>query len=696
MEQQYSREFLEAYQFKTELTEIVTKPLSPENIDSYADDALSNLIQLVQKTTREYDARPTVALDTPREKEEAAFSYFGLQNIEAILDHVAEKSDETHSLDAYIAGIEKQERIILPPDTIEPNEVPAGSSEATENRIIPRLKTLLFVLTNHYDIDLNDKKDISIITGVVDPSMMRSESYYSVTLPSLKRQVLINNEVGNATYLFNTEHLARTPDTTDLLDKTKNELNKLLTNDPHAGQRIIYSPDYVVDLIAAIDEPITEVRAESPSAVRKIEVPLFLLPDKAPEGWLTMTGVMRKFGVSFSPINNIFAEYAEEIGETTSYKTKGRRGIVPYYSEAQQAVIERALNERQLLNGKAPEGYKNLKALAEEWDVSSRTINQATTALADQIGDITIYQLQSKGAPRPFYSPEQIDILHSYLDANGFLKQMPEDYVFMRPYAKQIGVADQSVEKAMADIVDFGEVESYWATVRFAKALSPDQQSMVYNYLKERGFFDLAPAGYLPQAEFMKLLGVDHHRLKAIIAHPDLDIGEIEQFRYGKHVIKCFSPVQQKAITAFAHERKLGIYHMPEGYKSIGAIAEGINMSHSAVGRAVAAIRDELGDVTTYTSGFNNVEGFSPAQQARIMDQLYKATGFGKQPVPDGYITFQKFARSLHVSDYTLQNIIHEVPDFGKVEVFANCVNNKVRGISPLQQAFVRSYLGRS
>lgn len=106
MEQQQSREFLEVPAFKDELAGIVSTPLSAESIDTYADDALKELVTLVEETTYTYEVRPTIMFTTQREQEEAAFGYFGLQNVEAILDHIAEKSDEIHQLDDYTSSIE--------------------------------------------------------------------------------------------------------------------------------------------------------------------------------------------------------------------------------------------------------------------------------------------------------------------------------------------------------------------------------------------------------------------------------------------------------------------------------------------------------------------------------------------------------------------------------------------------------------
>src|SRR5680860_653450 len=74
--------------FKTTLSQIQSRPLIPENIDSYAEDALKDLITLTSSAVTEYKNQQTSDLRTGNEAEDAAFAYFGLNNIEEILNHI--------------------------------------------------------------------------------------------------------------------------------------------------------------------------------------------------------------------------------------------------------------------------------------------------------------------------------------------------------------------------------------------------------------------------------------------------------------------------------------------------------------------------------------------------------------------------------------------------------------------------------
>ena len=48
--------------FASSVEEIINQPLTVENIDTYADDALSQLIQLVNETVQAYEHQPTILL----------------------------------------------------------------------------------------------------------------------------------------------------------------------------------------------------------------------------------------------------------------------------------------------------------------------------------------------------------------------------------------------------------------------------------------------------------------------------------------------------------------------------------------------------------------------------------------------------------------------------------------------------------
>ncbi|MDZ4217306.1 MAG: hypothetical protein U1C97_03260, partial [Candidatus Gracilibacteria bacterium] len=89
------------------------------------------------------------------------------------------------------------DQIFLPPGEgeIQPGN---GGLETKEFQYHNRLSELIWLLnSNGIDSD-----DIIIVTGKVSEKQVRQEPYYLVEIPRLKRQVLICNQVGEATYLI--------------------------------------------------------------------------------------------------------------------------------------------------------------------------------------------------------------------------------------------------------------------------------------------------------------------------------------------------------------------------------------------------------------------------------------------------------------------------------------------------------------
>jgi len=117
--------------------------------------------------------------ETGAEEERAALSYFGLDDgsIETTLDHISEQAETIHSLDAIIERVTvRTDRIITPPAS-RPTLTTPGTRKLKPSQHPPRLKTLLFVASKVFDIDLEDQEQCKVIEGKVDPEAMREVSY---------------------------------------------------------------------------------------------------------------------------------------------------------------------------------------------------------------------------------------------------------------------------------------------------------------------------------------------------------------------------------------------------------------------------------------------------------------------------------------------------------------------------------------
>lgn len=115
--------------------------------------------------------------------ERLRMSLQGSQSIENILDHL-------HISHSKIDGV------LVPP---QKHEVPRGGvgGEWKEKQFEPRIQRLIQGLQRHGIYT----DDLIVTTGVTLPNMMRKESYALIEIPRIHREVLVCNQVAEATFV---------------------------------------------------------------------------------------------------------------------------------------------------------------------------------------------------------------------------------------------------------------------------------------------------------------------------------------------------------------------------------------------------------------------------------------------------------------------------------------------------------------
>ena len=112
-----------------------------------------------------------------------------------------------------------------------------------------------------FGIDPDDPEAVSIVRGSVNLNMMREEPYYQVTVPGIDKVILVCQEYGNATFVFNGEWVreqvsANRPSENEskrpLTDYTKEELSKLIKDNPEQGARILTKKNFTANLVNAL------------------------------------------------------------------------------------------------------------------------------------------------------------------------------------------------------------------------------------------------------------------------------------------------------------------------------------------------------------------------------------------------------------------------------------------------------------
>lgn len=232
----------------------------------YTDNALNQLIEVTDKIVRDYQVKHPGANTKSKELEDQAFVELGLEPVSNYIDHIIALGEQLRELDAFLSTelLHNQiNEVFVPPDKQDTKFVGRSEEDFTKKEVIQRTKAILFILKNNFDVDLNNPEEFSIGTGVLHREMVRTISYSFIDLPQLNRMILVNDEEGNASFVFDSAILGASGFSKDELrdSLTKEELKMLRENHPNMGQRIVYSDNFLTNMIAAIQRPHTKSKS---------------------------------------------------------------------------------------------------------------------------------------------------------------------------------------------------------------------------------------------------------------------------------------------------------------------------------------------------------------------------------------------------------------------------------------------------
>jgi hypothetical protein len=245
------------------LNNILYKPLTVENIESFADTALEETIRLVQELLYEYQNNQNIDGDlslNTQQQEDAICEKLGLPNIPQLLDRIQEVKNNIDNIKSYLEGsVESSGDVITPPDQLEHEGIIPGEKAFEKKKLIPRLLTLMYILNIDFGLDVKDKANVQIIEGEVTDTMMRKTPYARVLIPDLNRAVYVCDEEGNASYVFDTKKLEELNIPLDDLDiDGKKDKNSLIVMYPRTGVRVVQTPNWRVKMKTYLEEELPE------------------------------------------------------------------------------------------------------------------------------------------------------------------------------------------------------------------------------------------------------------------------------------------------------------------------------------------------------------------------------------------------------------------------------------------------------
>ena len=286
--------------FKNRLSEAIDKPLTLENTDTYVDNALDAVINLVGDVVAEYDAQPgaewqQLGESNGKEHEDAALKYFELEDVEGILRHLEDKASQFAVIGQVIAQANEASDVFVPPDSTPVPQATGSGTGMEKKGKQPKLENLLFVLMNDFGIDPDDPEAVSIVRGSVNTNMMREEPYYQVTVPGIDKVILVCDEYENVTFVFNGEWVreqvnsnrsSKDESARPLTDYTKEELSKLIKDNPGQGARIMATKNFTANLANALKGGFSQQKLDKPVDTRYLRSSKDLPP--VPDGYMLL------------------------------------------------------------------------------------------------------------------------------------------------------------------------------------------------------------------------------------------------------------------------------------------------------------------------------------------------------------------------------------------------------------------------
>lgn len=547
METKHSRDFeYTQADFAEKLRQITSRDLTVDNIDDYAESAFNDLVNLTREVEAAYNQQPTISQAHSAENEDAAFNYFEMESVGEILDHIADKAEQLRDLDAVIQRVTPGDAVFVPPDDL-PGLGRAGEGSSAERPDTqPRLKTLLFVLANEFNLDVNDPESVAIRCGSVNSEMMRQQPYYEVTTPTLERKVLICDGYGNATFVFDTNKL---PDEVQdvLVDSSKKQLGELIDLEPGCGVAMRCSKQFVPRLVGALRDEIDQPESQAGEGIS------YLDPDRNTE-LKTQAQVARELGVNVRTVARVASTI--DPNEFGAVATKGsQRYLKRFYTDKQVAMVKDVLENRGLLR-QIPEGYVPVDDIIAANNISGATAYKAIKQLVldGAMEQPDKYPGDGRAHKRPaiYCSPEQQQLIQRYIEDMGLNHpDIPDDYTTVPEFCSLVGVSGQSVLKAASTLgIELKKYRTRGHSRRLAVSLSPGQQAAIREHLESEGFFRTAPEDYATFRQIHTELGVDYKTARKVISRllDEGKLGEVEKYRKRHQVLEMYSPAQQEMI----------------------------------------------------------------------------------------------------------------------------------------------------
>jgi len=537
--------------YRMQYESIIHTPLTPENITTYASDALNKYVGLLE------DAHKEVGISTDDYSIETekiiADRFLGLdspwdvqahiKSVQADIDRLAKRvtSSKVNRLPSYY----------VPPDD-EGNPVIGPSNGSFEEATVtPRTITVLFLLEHNFGVNLDDPEEFVMDSGSIPDNAMRIEPYSRIEVKSQKRLILVCDQKGNRTFVFDTSRFAKlglTADYVASLDKP--EIDALLGEHPRLGASLYYSKNFMGNISDLIHSP-TNPPKDKPRMTEDYNY-LKFLPEK-PEGYEFSTNLARDLGISESTLRSWLTN-GKLGGEIQKFRRPGSlRGLIYAFSPEQQRIAARLKDEgeRSASTTEKPEGYEFSTDFIRSLSIAESSLRNWIKA--GKLGEVQQFYRPDAHIKRTYYalSPEQQEAVVNLKSATGeAVPHIPDDYEFLIDIVKSSNIPERTLRRWLMSGKLGGEAQEFVnqnSSTGRSYALSPEQREVAIGLREHLARLLEKPDDYEFLADFSNNSGISRDKLDYWLKSGKLG-GNVQEFlnqrsRFGYSY--ALSPKQQ-------------------------------------------------------------------------------------------------------------------------------------------------------
>jgi cyclophilin family peptidyl-prolyl cis-trans isomerase len=622
------------------LQDILETPLSPANVNTYAFDALNGVTELVGSAREDFVSTNYGPFMNDSHAEDCAMTFHGLDDVNNILDYLNMKQSEIERIGRFILSIPSLEEIIVHPDKLAAPETGSGNGWK-EKDIMPRLQTILFLLKNEFGQDIYNPQEVKTTAGIVTGDMMRKTSYCMIELAKLDKTILVCDEEGNVTYVFDQTKLTKagiSPE--DLTSFTKKELNDIIDTLPKTGVRIVYSEDIYTGKINEALYGNLASAAQKDSKTTKQPKPSYLdlpVPHADEYGALSFVGTGKLLGMGPNTVEKL----ALDLGIQTGDFKFGEGNVVTKGFMSEELTKLKQTDE--FLTPDADEyGALSKRGTLRKLGFDIKTVERLIKELGIQTGDFKFGARIAKG----FMSEE----LTKLKQTDEFLTPDADEYgaTSFNGGGRSLGMDIKTVERLIKELgIQTGDFK--FGSGKIAKGFMPEELTKLkqtYECLTpdadEYGAMSFYGAG--------RSLGMDIKTVERLIKELGIQTGD---FKFGARIAKGFMSEEltklkqtYECLTPDADE--YGAMSFIEAGRSLG-------VATTTVERLIKELGIQTGD---FKFRSKVTKGFMPEELTKL-NQTYECL----TPDADEYgaMSFYGAGRSLGMDIKTVERLIKEL-----------------------------------